>query len=326
MVTRLMFTGGGIAGLIGAMVVTSVPYRYIDGALVVPGLHVDGPARRPARPRPPAGRRRGRGLLRRPAGRRVRDGARDRGAPGAELDPAGDRHRDPRGDGGRHRPSRTRRTRHERRSAELIDLSLIPSILRALTPVLLAALGGAICAKAGVFNVGLEGFMLVGAFAAVAGQLVQRVGLGRRARRGPRRRRDGGPAGDRLRQVRRRRDHRRDRPEPAGGRVDRLPAADRVRPPGHLHRADPAGAADHRRPDTADLPGLAARAGSRASSCGGTSGASGCRASARRPRPPAAWASTPRSTATAPCSPAVCCAGSPVPSCPWATSSCSRRT
>ena len=37
MVTRLMFTGGGIAGLIGAMVVTSVPYRYIDGALVVPG-------------------------------------------------------------------------------------------------------------------------------------------------------------------------------------------------------------------------------------------------------------------------------------------------
>jgi simple sugar transport system permease protein len=36
MVTRLMFTGGGIAGLIGAMVVTSVPFRYIDGALVVP--------------------------------------------------------------------------------------------------------------------------------------------------------------------------------------------------------------------------------------------------------------------------------------------------
>ena len=53
--------------------------------------------------------------------------------------------------------------------SELLDVSIIPSILRALTPVLLAALGGAICAKAGVFNVGLEGFMLVGAFAAVAG-------------------------------------------------------------------------------------------------------------------------------------------------------------
>ncbi len=37
LVTRLMATGGGIAGLVGAMVVTSVPYRYIDGALVVPG-------------------------------------------------------------------------------------------------------------------------------------------------------------------------------------------------------------------------------------------------------------------------------------------------
>ena len=36
MVTRLMFTGGAIGGLIGAMVVASVPYRYIDGALVVP--------------------------------------------------------------------------------------------------------------------------------------------------------------------------------------------------------------------------------------------------------------------------------------------------
>lgn len=36
MVTRLMFTGGGIAGLVGAMVVTSVPFRFIDGALVVP--------------------------------------------------------------------------------------------------------------------------------------------------------------------------------------------------------------------------------------------------------------------------------------------------
>ena len=36
LVTRLMSTGGGIAGLVGAMVVMSVPYRYIDGALVVP--------------------------------------------------------------------------------------------------------------------------------------------------------------------------------------------------------------------------------------------------------------------------------------------------
>ncbi len=53
--------------------------------------------------------------------------------------------------------------------ADIIDISLVSSVLRALTPVLLAALGGALCARAGVFNVGLEGFMLAGAFAAVAG-------------------------------------------------------------------------------------------------------------------------------------------------------------
>ncbi|MHA6630840.1 ABC transporter permease [Pseudonocardia sichuanensis] len=53
--------------------------------------------------------------------------------------------------------------------ADIIDISLVSSVLRALTPVLLAALGGALCARAGVFNVGLEGFMLIGAFAAVAG-------------------------------------------------------------------------------------------------------------------------------------------------------------
>jgi general nucleoside transport system permease protein len=37
MVTRMMFTGGGIGGLVGAMLVMSVPYRFIDGALTVPG-------------------------------------------------------------------------------------------------------------------------------------------------------------------------------------------------------------------------------------------------------------------------------------------------
>ena len=36
LVTRLMFAGGAIGGLVGAMLITSVPYRYIDGALTVP--------------------------------------------------------------------------------------------------------------------------------------------------------------------------------------------------------------------------------------------------------------------------------------------------
>ena len=37
------------------------------------------------------------------------------------------------------------------------------------TPILLCALGGAVCSKAGNFNIALEGFMLIGAFFAVVG-------------------------------------------------------------------------------------------------------------------------------------------------------------
>lgn len=37
------------------------------------------------------------------------------------------------------------------------------------TPILLAALGGLLCARAGTVNIALEGFMLIGAFCAVAG-------------------------------------------------------------------------------------------------------------------------------------------------------------
>src|ERR1700754_281756 len=50
-----------------------------------------------------------------------------------------------------------------------IDAELLASALRALTPILLAALGGALCQRAGVFNISLEGTMLVGCFSAVAG-------------------------------------------------------------------------------------------------------------------------------------------------------------
>ena len=37
------------------------------------------------------------------------------------------------------------------------------------TPILLCALGGAVCSKSGNFNIAMEGFMLVGAFFGVVG-------------------------------------------------------------------------------------------------------------------------------------------------------------
>jgi simple sugar transport system permease protein len=46
---------------------------------------------------------------------------------------------------------------------------LFQSAAQAITPVLLAALAGVLCGRVGVFNLALEGQMLVGAFTAIAG-------------------------------------------------------------------------------------------------------------------------------------------------------------
>jgi simple sugar transport system permease protein len=46
---------------------------------------------------------------------------------------------------------------------------LFQSAAQAITPILLAALAGALCGRVGVFNLALEGQMLVGAFAAIVG-------------------------------------------------------------------------------------------------------------------------------------------------------------
>lgn len=51
----------------------------------------------------------------------------------------------------------------------LFDPSFAASVPRFVTPILLAALGGALCERSGVFNIALEGFILTGAFAAVLG-------------------------------------------------------------------------------------------------------------------------------------------------------------
>jgi simple sugar transport system permease protein len=49
----------------------------------------------------------------------------------------------------------------------MIDTALLSSTFRLVAPILLAALGGLLCERALVFNIALEGTMLLGAFAAV---------------------------------------------------------------------------------------------------------------------------------------------------------------
>jgi simple sugar transport system permease protein len=51
----------------------------------------------------------------------------------------------------------------------LIDANLLNSLFRFTTPILLAALGGILCDRVGLFNIALEGMMLMGAFAAIVG-------------------------------------------------------------------------------------------------------------------------------------------------------------
>ncbi|WP_205908986.1 ABC transporter permease subunit [Metarhizobium album] len=52
----------------------------------------------------------------------------------------------------------------------MIDM-LLSQVLDLMMPVLLAAMAGALCERAGVFNIALEGKMLVGAFVAVAASI-----------------------------------------------------------------------------------------------------------------------------------------------------------
>jgi simple sugar transport system permease protein len=51
----------------------------------------------------------------------------------------------------------------------VLDVALLASTVRLVSPILLAALGGLLSERVGIFNVALEGLMLVGAFFAVAG-------------------------------------------------------------------------------------------------------------------------------------------------------------
>ncbi|MBZ9936256.1 ABC transporter permease [Mesorhizobium sp. BR1-1-16] len=61
---------------------------------------------------------------------------------------------------------------------DFITPFLVNSAVQAITPLLLAALAGTLCGRVGVFNMALEGQMLVGAFAAVVGSYATGSALG----------------------------------------------------------------------------------------------------------------------------------------------------
>jgi len=54
---------------------------------------------------------------------------------------------------------------------KLLNVALLVATLRTTAPILLVGLGGSFTTKAGIFNIGLEGQMLVGAFFAVLGSI-----------------------------------------------------------------------------------------------------------------------------------------------------------
>src|SRR5437667_3487132 len=56
----------------------------------------------------------------------------------------------------------------------LFNAELLSASVRIATPLILAALGGLLCMRANVFNIGLEGMMLTGAFFAIV--VVDRTG------------------------------------------------------------------------------------------------------------------------------------------------------
>jgi len=59
----------------------------------------------------------------------------------------------------------------------LVSPFLVHTAMQSVTPILLAALAGALCGQAGVFNIALEGQMLVGAFAGVAASFLAHSAL-----------------------------------------------------------------------------------------------------------------------------------------------------
>ena len=85
-------------------------------------------------------------------------------------------------------------------------IEFLEAAIRIATPLLFAALGGVLSESAGVFAVGLEGMMLMGAFASATGAWGFGFGAGGRGAQPSRRRGDGARRGAGRRARARRRD------------------------------------------------------------------------------------------------------------------------
>ena len=60
----------------------------------------------------------------------------------------------------------------------LLDPIFLNSIFRLVTPILLAALGGMVCTRAGIVNIALEGHMIMGCFGGVLGSYYLKSAIG----------------------------------------------------------------------------------------------------------------------------------------------------
>ena len=161
-----MGLSGALCGLAGTLLVLGETHRYVNDSVVGPGTAWTGLTAGDARRLQPGADRGQRLLPRRAADRRDGAAAADRGAAAARQRDPGRDHPDGRGAAVARAPGAARAAA---RMSEVFDIGLVGSAIRLTSPILLAALGGLFTDRGGMFNISLEGQMLVGAFFGVAG-------------------------------------------------------------------------------------------------------------------------------------------------------------
>ena len=168
-IVTTMALSGAICGLAGALLVLGQTYRYLDGSIVGPGIAWTGlTAGMLAAFNPIFTVVAGFFLSALQVGGSGLQLSTERAAPAGERDPGRDHPHglDPPVDGAR-RAAQAGAGVNE--FLGIFDGALILSAIRLASPILLAALGGVFTDRAGIFNIALEGQMLVGAFLGFAG-------------------------------------------------------------------------------------------------------------------------------------------------------------